>query len=140
MLEQCFLTLDKQIHEHMGFYEDEEMDYSSDEDMLQTVLGHKIFRYAPSDLADILGESIAQDFEYLAIGSDRIVFDPNSLDKENCAPTPPYISPQSVEVELGHSDPEAEAEAVHLLAEEIEIMVEWATKGSKFQKSNGRLL
>ena len=44
------------------------------------------------------------------------------------APTPPYISPQHVEVELGHSDPEAEAEAAHLLAEEIEIVAEWAMK------------
>ena len=109
MLEQHFLTLDKQIRECMGFYEDG--DYSSDEVMLWTVPGCEIFRFTPSDLSDISGESIAHDFEYLAIDSDGIVFDLNSLDKENCAPTLPYILPQSVDVELGHSDPEAEAEA-----------------------------
>ena len=57
--------------------------------MSQTVLGHEIFRYAPSDLTDISGESIAHDFEYLAIDSDGIVFDPNSSDKENHALTHP---------------------------------------------------
>ena len=41
---------------------------------------------------------------------------------------PPYISPQSVDAELGHSDPEAEAEAACLLAEEIDIAAEWANK------------
>ena len=96
--------------------------------MLWTVPGCKIFRYTPTDLADISGESIAHDFEYLAIDSDGIVFDPNSLDKENRAPTLPYISPQSVDMDLGHSDPEAEAEAVRLLAEEIDIAAEWANK------------
>ena len=79
MLEQHFLTLDKQICECMGFYEDG--DYSSDEDMLWTVPGCEIFRFTPSDLSDISGESIAHDFEYLVIDSDGIVFDLNSLDK-----------------------------------------------------------
>ena len=92
--------------------------------------GREIFGFAPTDLADISGESIAHDFEYLAIDSDGIVFDPNSSDKENRAQTPPYISPQSVDAELGHSDPEAEAEAARLLAEEIDIAAEWATKNT----------
>ena len=59
--------------------------------MSQTVPGCEIFGYALSDLADISGESIAHDFEYLAIDSDGIIFDLNSSDKENHAPTPPYI-------------------------------------------------
>ena len=77
------------------------------EDMSRTVLGpsHDIFAATPSDLADLSGESIAHDFEYLSI--DGITFDPSS-DTENRAPTPPYISPQSVVTDLGHSDPEAE--------------------------------
>ena len=85
-LEQRFNMLDEQVRAHVGFYEDEE--FSEDEDMSQTVLGREIFRYAPSDLANISGESIAHDFEYLAIDSDGIVFDPNSSDKENRAQTP----------------------------------------------------
>ena len=119
-LEQRFNMLDEQVRARAGFYEDE--------DMSQTVPGREIFGFAPSDLADISGESIAHDFEYLAIDSDGIVFDPNSSDKENHAQTPPYISPQSVDAELGHSDPEAEAEAARLLAEEIDIVPEWANK------------
>ena len=141
MLEQCFNKLNKQVCTCAGFYEDE--DYSSDEDMSWTVLGREIFRYAPTDLTEISGESIAHDFEYLAIDSDGIVLDPNSSDKENCAPTPPYISPQRVDAELGHSDPEAEAEAVCLLAEEIDIVAEWATKNTypllNHQSSNERI-
>ena len=135
MLEQRFNMLDEQVRARVGFYEDE--------DMLQTVPGREIFRYAPSDLADISGESIAHDFEYLAIDSDGIVFDPNSSDKENRAPTLPYISPQSVDAELGPSDPEAEAEAACLLAEEIDIAAEWATKNTypllNRQSSNERI-
>ena len=111
--------------------------------MSQTVPGREIFGYAPTDLAEISGESIAHDFEYLAIDSDGIVFYLSSLDKENCAPTPPYISPQSVDAELGHSDPEAEAEAACLLAEEIDIAAEWATKNMypllNRQSSNDRI-
>ena len=125
-LEQRFNMLDEQVRARAGFYEDE--DYLEDEDMSQTVPGREIFGFVPSDLADISGESIAHDFEYLAIDSDGIVFDPNSSDKENHAPTPPYISPQSVDAELGNSDPEAEAEAARLLAEEIDIAAEWANK------------
>ena len=79
----------------------------------------EIFAATPSDLADLSGESIAHDFEYLSI--DGITFDP-SLDTENRAPTPPYISPQSVVTDLGHSDPEAERYA----AEEADIAAEWA--------------
>ena len=105
MLEEHFLKLDNKVHHHAGYYED---DYSSDEDMLQTVLGpsHEIFTATPSDLADLLGESIAHDFEYLSI--DGVIFDPPLLDKENHALMLPYISPQSVATDLGHSDPEAE--------------------------------
>ena len=140
-LEQRFLTLDREIRERAGFYEDE--DYSSDEDMSRTVPGREIYTSPPSDLADISGESIAHDFEYLAIDSDGIVFDPNSSDKENHAPTPPYISPQSVEAHLGHSYPEAEAEAARLLQEEIDIAAEWATKNTypllNRQSSNDRI-
>ena len=103
-LEQRFLKLDNEVRTRAGFYED---DYSSDEDMSQTVLGPlcEIFAATPSDLADLSGESIAHDFEYLSI--DGITFDPSS-DTENRAPTPPCISPQSVVTDLGHSDPEAE--------------------------------
>ena len=140
-LEQRFHALDKQIHTRAGFYEDE--DYFLDEDMSQTVPGCEIFGYTPTNLAEISCESIAHDFEYLAIDSDGIVFDPNSLDKENHAPTLPYISPQSVDMELGHSDPEAEAEAACLLAEEIDIAAEWATKNTypllNHQSSNNRI-
>ena len=135
MLEQRFNMLDEQVRARAGFYEDE--------DMSQTVPGREIFGYAPSDLADISGESIAHDFEYLAIDSDGIIFDPNSSDKENRAPTPPYISPQSVVMDLGHSEPEAEAEAACLLAEEIDIVAEWATKNTypllNCQSSNDRI-
>ena len=53
-----------------------------------------------------LGELIAHGFEYLSI--DSVIFDPPLLDKENWALTPPYILPQSVATDLGHSDPEAE--------------------------------
>ena len=113
-LEEHFLQLDEEVRAHAGFYED---DYSSDEDMSQTVPGCEIFGYAPSDLADISGESMALDFEYLSVNDDGVVFDPSSLDEENCALTPPYISPQSVVTNLGHSDPEAEAEAARLAAE-----------------------
>ena len=103
-LEQHFLKLDNEVCTCVGFYED---DYSSDEDMSQTVLGpsREIFAATPSDLADLSGESIAHDFEYLSI--DSITFDP-SLDAENHALTQPYILPQSVVTDLGHSDPEAE--------------------------------
>ena len=141
MLEEHFHMLDKQIRARAGFYEDAED--SEDENMSQTVPGCEIFRYAPTDLAEISGESIAHDFEYLTIDSDGIVFDPDILDKENRAPTPPYISPQSVDAELGHSDPEAEAEVAHLLAEEIDIAAEWATKNTypllNCQSSNDRI-
>ena len=79
-LEQRFLKLDNEVRTRAGFYED---DYSSDEDMSRTVPGplREIFAATPSDLADL---------------------------SENRAPTPPYISPQSVVTDLGHSDPEAE--------------------------------
>ena len=103
-LEQHFLKLDNEVRTCAGFYED---DYSSDEDMSRTVPGPscKIFAATPSDLADLSGECIAHDFEYLSI--DSITFDP-SLDTENRALMPPYILPQSVVTDLGHSDPEAE--------------------------------
>ena len=104
-LEERFLKLDNKVHCHAGYYEN---DYSSDEDMLQTVPGpsHEIFTATPSDLADLSGESIAHDFEYLSI--DGVIFDPPLSDKENRALTPPYISPQSVATDMGHSDLEAE--------------------------------
>ena len=51
--------------------------------------------------------------------------------------------PQNVDAELGHSDPEAEAEAAHLLAEEIDIAAEWAMKNTypllNHQSSNDRI-
>ena len=105
MHEEHFLKLDNEVRRHAGYCED---NHSSDEDMLQTVPGpsHEIFTATPSDLADLSGESIAHDFEYLSI--DGIIFDPPLSDKENRAPTPPYILPQSVATDLGHSDPEAE--------------------------------
>ena len=67
---------------------------ASDEDMLLTVPGHEMFRFAPTKLADILGESMALGFEYRSIiNNDGIIFDLSSLDKENCALTLPYILP-----------------------------------------------
>ena len=139
-LEERFLQLDEEVHARVGFYED---DYSSDEDMSQTVPGHEIFAFAPSDLADILGESMALDFEYLSVNDDGVIFDPSSSDKENHALTPPHISPQSVVTDLGHSNPEAEAEAARLAVEEAEIAAEWATKNTypllNCQSSNERI-
>ena len=119
MLEECFLKLDNEVCHCVGYYED---NYSSDEDMLWTVLGPscEIFAATPSGLADLLGELIAHDFEYLSI--DSVFFDPPSLDKENHALMLPYISPQSVVMDLGHSDPEAKQYA----AEEADIAAEWA--------------
>ena len=104
-LEEHFLKLDNEVCRRAGYCED---DYSSDEDMSRTVWGllHEIFAATPSDLADLLGELIAHGFEYLSI--DSVIFDPPLLDKENWALMPPYISPQSVATDLGHSDPEAE--------------------------------
>ena len=89
-LEKHFLKLDNEVHCHVGYYED---DYSSHEDMSRTVpgLSHEIFAATPSDLADLLGESVAHDFEYLSI--DGITFDPSS-DTENHALMPPSILPQ----------------------------------------------
>ena len=66
---------------------------------------HTKYSLQPHLISDLSGESIAHDFEYLSI--DSITFDPSS-DTENRAPTLPYISPQSVVTDLGHSDPEAE--------------------------------
>ena len=134
-LEQHFLKLDNEVRTCAGFYED---DYSSDEDMSRTVPGplRKILTATPSDLADLLGESVAHDFEYLSI--DGIIFDPPLLDKENRAPTPPYISPQSVVTDLGHSDPEAEQYA----AEEADIVAEWAAmpKPTLKRKSSNKVV
>ena len=133
-LEQRFLKLDNEVHTRARFYED---DYSSDEDMSRTVPGpsHEIFAATPSDLADLSGESIAHDFEYLSI--DGITLDPSS-DTENRAPTPPYISPQSVVTDLGHSDPEAKRYA----AEEADIVAEWAAmpKPTLKRKSSNKVI
>ena len=140
-LEERFLWLDMQICECVGCYEGG--DYSSDEDMSLTVPGHEIFGFAPSDLVDISGESMALDFEYLSVNDDGVIFDLSSLDKENHALTLPYIFPQSVVTDLGHSNPEAEAEAAHLAAEEADIVAEWAVKEThplmNQQSSNDRI-
>ena len=72
-LEEHFFKLDNEVCCRAGYYED---DYSSDEDMSQTVPGSscEIFAATTSDLADLSGESIAHDFEYLSI--DSVIFDP----------------------------------------------------------------
>ena len=65
------------------------------------------------------------------------------MDKENHALTLPYILPQSVVTDLGHSDPEAEAAAACLAAEEADIAAEWAVKEThplmNQQSSNDRI-
>ena len=125
-LEQRFFEIDEQVRARRF-----EEDSDSDIDMSRSVPGREVYTYVPDDLAEISGESISHEFEYLSV-TDGITFDPalSSSDKENRAPTPPYVSPQSADAELGHEEPESSnpREWTSCLELEDEIEQEWATK------------
>ena len=112
-IEERFLAIDKEVRARAGFTYDDDSDYS-DVDMSRSFPERSIYRKTPDDLADLSGEELAHQFDYLSMDLNMFEFD----EGPSRAPTPEYTAPQSIPDNV-----DAELEA--------DIDAQWASINSK---------